>query len=87
MAVAEYYGAVFVDGSSCYDRSHRSFDGLHMNAYGHQVVATRVFPVVEKLVSAKEETRKAQPEKPTQPVTSARSHPKRIERLVRTMAR
>jgi acyl-CoA thioesterase-1 len=87
MAVAEYYGAVFVDGSSCYDHGHRSFDGLHMNRYGHQVVATRLFPVLEKLVSASEETPKAGPEKPTQPVTAARSQPSRIVRPVRALAR
>jgi hypothetical protein len=52
VAVAEYYGAIFVDGSSCYDHGHRSFDGLPMNAYGHQVVAARLFPVIERLLSA-----------------------------------
>jgi acyl-CoA thioesterase-1 len=87
IAAAEYYGAIFVEGSSCYDHGHRSFDGLHMNVYGHQVVATRLFPVLEKLVSAIEETAKAQPEKPTQPVTAARLQPKRIERPVRALAR
>ena len=59
VAVAEYYGAIFVDGSSCYDHGHRSFDGLHMNAYGHQVVAARLFPVIQRLLSANEEAAKA----------------------------
>jgi GDSL-like Lipase/Acylhydrolase family len=29
IALAEYYGAVFVDGGSCYDRRYRGLDGLH----------------------------------------------------------
>jgi acyl-CoA thioesterase I len=89
IAVAEYYGAIFVDGSSCYDSTYRSFDGLHMNAYGHQVVATRLFPVLEKLVSATEQAAKAQPDvpNPTLPVTAARSGPKRIEGQVQGVPR
>jgi acyl-CoA thioesterase I len=84
VAVAEYYGAIFVDGSSCYDHGHRSFDGLHMNAYGHQVVATRLFPVVERLLSVSEETVKSQQEVPTQTehVTAGHYRSKRIERQV-----
>src|SRR4051794_14474954 len=49
VAVAEYYGAIFVDGSVCYDHGHRSVDGLHMDIYGHQVVASRLLTVVERL--------------------------------------
>jgi TolB-like protein len=89
VALAEYYGAIFVDGGSCYDSRYRGFDGLHMNAYGHQVVATRLFPVIQKLLSAKEETATAQPDvrNPTPPVTAARSRAKGIERQMHGVAR
>ena len=89
IAVAEYYGAIFVDGGSCYDSRYRSFDGLHMNVYGHEVVARRLLPVLQKLVSPKKETAKAQPDGPnaTPPETAARSHPKRIERQMHGVAR
>jgi acyl-CoA thioesterase-1 len=46
---ARKYGAVFVPSSTCYDARYRGSDGLHMNAAGHQVVAGRLLPVVEKL--------------------------------------
>jgi len=85
VAVAEYYGAIFVDGSSCYDHGHRSFDGLHMNAYGHQVVAARLFPVIQRLLSANEEAAKAQhdvPNPPPKPVIAGHSRPNRIEQQV-----
>jgi acyl-CoA thioesterase I len=85
VAVAEYYGAIFVDGSSCYDHGHRSFDGLHMNAYGHQVVAARLFPVIQRLLSANEEAAKAQHDVPNptpKPVIAGHSRPNRIERQV-----
>src|SRR5829696_5247893 len=74
MAVAEYYGAIFVDGSSCYDHGHRSFDGLHMNAYGHQVVATRLLPVVQRLLSANTVTQQVRT--PTEHVTPDQSRSK-----------
>ena len=41
-AVARRHGAVFVPGGPCYDSRHRGFDGLHMNATEHQVIATRL---------------------------------------------
>ena len=51
IAVAQQYGAVFVAGGSCYDSRYLGFDGLHMTATGHQVVATRLLPVVQRLLS------------------------------------
>ena len=48
--LAKRYGAVFVPSSVCYDARYRGFDGLHMNAAGHQAVAARLFPVVQRLV-------------------------------------
>jgi len=48
--VARRYGAVFVSGRTCYDANYRGFDGLHMNAAGHQVVAARLLPVVRRLL-------------------------------------
>jgi len=50
-AVARKYGAVFVPGGACYDSTYRGPDGLHMNATGHQVIATRLFPVMHKLLA------------------------------------
>ena len=50
-AVARRYGAVFVPGGTCYDSRYRGFDGLHMNATGHQVIATRLLPVMQKLLA------------------------------------
>jgi acyl-CoA thioesterase-1 len=49
-AVARKYGAVFVDGSLCYDSRYRGSDGLHMTAAGHQVVAARLLPVMQALL-------------------------------------
>ena len=49
-AIAKRYGAVFVPSSVCYDSASRGFDGLHMNARGHQVVAARLMPVVERML-------------------------------------
>lgn len=40
------YGARFVPGSTCYSPQHRGYDGLHMSAAGHTVVAQRLMPVV-----------------------------------------
>ena len=50
-ALARKHGAVFVHTSACYDPNYRGFDGLHMNAAGHQVVAGRLLPVVRKLLA------------------------------------
>jgi acyl-CoA thioesterase-1 len=46
-AMGRTYGAVFVDGSTCYDPQYRSWDGLHMTTDGHQVVASRLLPRIE----------------------------------------
>ena len=43
--IARRTGAVFA-GRACYDGNYRGFDGLHMNATGHQVVAARLLPAV-----------------------------------------
>jgi acyl-CoA thioesterase I len=51
MTLSRHYGAVFVDASVCYDSRYRSGDGLHMSAAGHQIVAARLFPVVESLLA------------------------------------
>ena len=48
--IARRYGATFVPSTACYDAGYRGFDGLHMNAAGHQVVAGRLLPVVQRLV-------------------------------------
>jgi lysophospholipase L1-like esterase len=82
IAVAEYYGAIFVDGSSCYAREHRIFADLHMNVYGHQAVAARLFPVLQRLLSAKQEsaTQHDVPNPPPKPVVAGHSSPNRIER-------
>jgi acyl-CoA thioesterase-1 len=50
-ALARRYGAIFVDGSACYDSRYRGWDGLHMTAAGHQVVATRLLLVIQRLLS------------------------------------
>ena len=50
-AIARRYGATFVSGGRCYDANYRGFDGLHMNATGHQVVAARLLPVVLRLLA------------------------------------
>jgi acyl-CoA thioesterase-1 len=49
-ALTRRYGAQFVDGSVCYDTRYRGWDGLHMTAAGHQVVAARMLRVVEELL-------------------------------------
>ena len=49
-AIAKRYGAAFVPSSICYDSASRGFDGLHMNARGHQVVAARLLPIVERML-------------------------------------
>lgn len=46
--IARRYGAAFVPSSTCYDGRYRGFDGLHMNAAGHDVVAARLLPVVQR---------------------------------------
>jgi acyl-CoA thioesterase-1 len=46
--IARRYGAAFVPSSACYDSRNRGFDGLHMNAAGHEVVAARLLPVVQR---------------------------------------
>jgi acyl-CoA thioesterase-1 len=50
-AVARKYGAVFVPGGACYDSTYRGPDGLHMDATGHQVIATRLLPVMQRLLA------------------------------------
>ena len=50
-SVARRYGAIFVPGGACYDSTYRGPDGLHMNAMGHQVIATRLLPVMQKLLA------------------------------------
>ncbi len=50
-AIARRHGAVFVPSGACYDPAHRGFDGLHMNATGHEVVASRLLPVVQRLAA------------------------------------
>ena len=49
--MARRYGAVFVPGGACYDPNYRGSDGLHMNAAGHQVVAARLLPVVQRMLA------------------------------------
>ena len=49
--IARRQGAVFVPSSTCYDAAYRGFDGLHMNASGHEVVASRLLPVVQRLTA------------------------------------
>jgi acyl-CoA thioesterase-1 len=51
-AIARRHGATHVPSTSCYDDAYRGFDGVHMNAEGHRVVAARLFPVVQKLLAA-----------------------------------
>jgi acyl-CoA thioesterase-1 len=50
-AMAKRYGATFVEGSACYDPRYRSWDGLHMTAAGHQVVAARLLPRIEGVLA------------------------------------
>jgi lysophospholipase L1-like esterase len=54
--IARRYGAVFVDGRDCYDSRYRSWDGLHMTAAGHDVVARRLFPVIARLLQESKNT-------------------------------
>jgi acyl-CoA thioesterase-1 len=49
--LARHYGAQFVDGSVCYDARYRGWDGLHMTAAGHQVVASRMLPLIRGLLA------------------------------------
>jgi acyl-CoA thioesterase-1 len=78
IALAEYYGAVFVDGGSCYDRRYRGLDGLHMTAAGHQVVAGRLFAVIQRLLApAGERTKADQDDLSTAQPTKTPSRPKR----------
>lgn len=51
--IARRRGAAFVPANACYDANYRGFDGLHMNAAGHQVVATRLLPVAQRLLLAR----------------------------------
>jgi len=44
--LAARYGATFVPGNTCYEPSRADFDGLHMLAPGHAIVATRLAGVV-----------------------------------------
>jgi acyl-CoA thioesterase I len=61
-ALAASYRATFVNGSACYDPRYRSSDGLHMTAAGHQVVAARLAPVVERaLYSGRTAERRVRP--------------------------
>jgi acyl-CoA thioesterase-1 len=55
-ALARRYHATFVNGSACYDPAHRGRDGVHMTAAGHQVVAARLAPVVERALFASPRT-------------------------------
>jgi acyl-CoA thioesterase-1 len=50
-AIARRHGALLVPSSTCYDADSRGFDGLHMNAAGHRIVAARLKPVVRRLIS------------------------------------
>lgn len=48
--IARRNGAVLVPSSTCYDAENRSFDRLHMNRGGHRVVASRLAPVIARLL-------------------------------------
>jgi lysophospholipase L1-like esterase len=58
-AVAARYGAVLVPGGACYDSTFRGPDGLHMSAAGHQVIATRLLPVMRSLLAPAQRQRGA----------------------------
>jgi len=80
--LARAYGAVFVSGGACYDSANRGPDGLHMTAAGHQVVATRLFPLVRRMLApaaAHASARREAPNgpKPTRHTTLKRSSPSR----------
>jgi acyl-CoA thioesterase I len=63
--------SVFVEGSTCYDPSQRGSDGLHMNVAGHYLVATRLVPVIERLLAPPPTVRNA----PLPPTRSTRARP------------
>lgn len=48
--IAQRSGATLVPGSTCYDAANVGFDGLHMNRAGHRIVASRLGPVVQRLL-------------------------------------
>lgn len=48
--IAQRNGAVLVPSSTCYDASNRGFDRLHMSRAGHRVVASRLAPVIARLL-------------------------------------
>ncbi len=50
-SLARQNGGVLVPSSDCYDAGSRGFDGLHMNAGGHDIVAARLLPTVQRLIS------------------------------------
>jgi acyl-CoA thioesterase-1 len=64
--------SVFVDGSTCYDPSQRGPDGLHMNVAGHYLVATRLVPVIERLLAPVQTVRTP----PAPPTRSMRTRPR-----------
>lgn len=47
-SLSRRHRAIFVSGSTCYAPDHRGPDGLHMAVSGHQVVASRLAPIVEQ---------------------------------------
>lgn len=49
--IARRNGAVLVPSSACYDAANIGFDGLHMNRAGHRVVASRLAPVIQRLLA------------------------------------
>jgi acyl-CoA thioesterase-1 len=49
--MARRHGATLVPSTSCYDEAYAGFDGVHMSAEGHRVVAARLFTVVQKLLA------------------------------------
>jgi acyl-CoA thioesterase I len=67
--LARNYGAQFVDGSVCYDFRYRGWDGLHMTATGHEVVAARMLPVIRGLLEPSTRNTEA-PRGPATPAAS-----------------
>ncbi|MGE0500416.1 MAG: GDSL-type esterase/lipase family protein [Rhizobiaceae bacterium] len=49
-AIARRHGALLVPQSTCYDAASRGFDGLHMNRSGHRIVASRLTPVIQRVL-------------------------------------
>ncbi len=49
-AIARTRGATLVPSSACYDANSRGFDGLHMNAAGHRIVAARLSSTIKRLL-------------------------------------